>query len=143
MQIKKIVVYCTKLSTMKDHITENYNYNPLVSAKHLQVICAGNVVNPAGELVHRVDVEHVETGMVYTYNLDAKIYAQHYTTPLHDPENVPVSGYFKYCNEIDREGLDNLIGTNYPQKRLLIYCHLKQDRATAVKIAKGLKDFKI
>lgn len=129
----------------KRFITEDYNYNPCANPKHINIICAGFCVSNDGAMRHRVDCEYIETGMVYTYEIDAKLYAKDYTKALTSPDNKPISGFFKYANEIDQEGIDNLIGTNYPQKRLLIYCALTHQHSLGHKIAKSMDEdtFKI
>ena len=117
---------------------EDYSFNPCAKSKDLQIICNGQCVLPNGELSHRIDVEEVETGMVYTYEIAASKYAGDPYGCIRDLKTYPVSGYFKYNNEIDLNGIEKLAESGqYPKKRLAIAAIIRGHHDLAKKLYNG------
>lgn len=123
----------------------DYTFNPLVKQeKHIKIINNGMIkyAVPDGDerMVHIVDAENLETGMVYSYDIPAKTYAGNPIGSITSPDNIPLQGYFKYADEIEHLGIMALTEDGYPPKRLAIYAMMcgKHDLAKNIMQGKDL-----
>jgi hypothetical protein len=117
----------------------DYEFNPLVGAKHIRLIGKKSAVNSEGDAVIMVDVENIETGMIYCYDIPHDRFTD-WEQSVKDRLHIPKRGWFGYAQEIETLGIRVLHEDGYHPKRLAIYAMLcgKDDMAKQIMQGKPL-----